>query len=50
LPESLALANARRGRWGITDNFDGGMLLGGDGKPVIRADRSRVGFRFRAAA
>lgn len=45
-PAAAALDNARRGTWMMDEHLDGWVLLGADGKPVMRNDGSRVGFRF----
>jgi hypothetical protein len=45
-----ALDNARRGTWMMSEHFSGWVLLGADGKPVMRNDGSRVAFRFEDAA
>jgi hypothetical protein len=49
-PAAAALDNARRGTWMMSEHFNGWVLLGADGKPVMRNDGSRVAFRFDAAA
>ncbi len=45
-PAAAALDNARRGTWMMDEHLDGWVLLGADGRPVMRNDGSRVGFRF----
>lgn len=47
--DATALDNARRGTWVINDYLDGWMLLGANGRPVMRADGARVAFWFRDA-
>lgn len=42
--------NARRGHWAMSEWYDGWVFLGADGRPVVRNDGSRVGFRFADAA
>lgn len=49
-PAAAALDNARRGTWMMSEHFNGWVLLGADGKPVMRNDGSRVAFRFEDAA
>lgn len=49
-PADAARDNARGGHWAMSEWYDGWVFLGADGRPVVRNDGSRVGFRFADAA
>lgn len=46
-PSPDAIENARHGTWVMNDYLDGWMLMGANGRPVMRADGSKVTFWFR---